>query len=533
MTLKALFPFPQFRAFNDAGDPLDGGLLYTWAPGTNTDKATYTDAGGMSSNTNPVTLDSTGAADVWLDGQYQMRLTDANGVQQWLVDNIPGDLEPPASETVAGIVQLATDAETLAGALKTKATHPHGVVYATKIDNQPAITDFAQDDELLIGDQSDSFINKKITIANFEEQLEDDLEPWVNGLIADAGGGGSTVLAGTIVDTAYNAYTSTGALNSFIPDDDTKPQVTEGTEILTASITPKKTTNKLRITASITPPQGVAKRMCAAMFLNGGADAVLSAVNGNGGAGNMIVGPYEYIPGVLTAVTVSVRVGASNPSAQAFNLNLSATGKNLGGTMGCFLIVEEIDPSAGTGGTSSYILLGSGSVDTSVSSGLIDLRTFAANNTYTKLIIELDTIVTTGAGGGAGVLNALFAQQSTANSASNYGISSSGGFNEWGGNFNQAPQRILHTPGGSVDFSDGAGTIVLYNFCKTTRKPPWINSTIIAYKSNVTIASEVAYGNSSQIWGSGGDDSKVTDGLAFTVTNVTKYTFNYKVYGII
>lgn len=69
------------QLFDNLGDVLAGGKVYTYAAGTTTPLATYTDAGGMSANTNPVVLDSAGRADIWLtEGvSYKFILTVAGG----------------------------------------------------------------------------------------------------------------------------------------------------------------------------------------------------------------------------------------------------------------------------------------------------------------------------------------------------------------------------------------------------------------------------------------------------------------------
>lgn len=75
-------PIPVARFFDMNGSPLAGGLVYTYATGTTTPMATYTDASGIVANSNPVVLDSTGSASIWLVGNYSINLTDANGNQQ-------------------------------------------------------------------------------------------------------------------------------------------------------------------------------------------------------------------------------------------------------------------------------------------------------------------------------------------------------------------------------------------------------------------------------------------------------------------
>ncbi|OJV41828.1 MAG: hypothetical protein BGO25_19515 [Acidobacteriales bacterium 59-55] len=88
--LKPL-PFPVFRALDQSGKPLAGGLLYSYTAGTSTPQATYTDASGVTPNTNPVVLDSTGSAKVFLSNSaYKFILEDQFGVIQWTVDDIVG-----------------------------------------------------------------------------------------------------------------------------------------------------------------------------------------------------------------------------------------------------------------------------------------------------------------------------------------------------------------------------------------------------------------------------------------------------------
>ena len=82
-----LMPEPKIQFFSNNGIPLAGGKLYSYEPGTTTLKPTYaTDIGPA--NTNPVILDAGGRASVWLDGVYDMKLTDANDVQIWTQSNI-------------------------------------------------------------------------------------------------------------------------------------------------------------------------------------------------------------------------------------------------------------------------------------------------------------------------------------------------------------------------------------------------------------------------------------------------------------
>ena len=91
MATTSLAPTPKLQFFDANGAPLAGGLLYTYEAGSTTPLVTYTDSTGVSLNTNPITLDSRGEANVWLSGAiYKFALYTSAGVLIWTVDNING-----------------------------------------------------------------------------------------------------------------------------------------------------------------------------------------------------------------------------------------------------------------------------------------------------------------------------------------------------------------------------------------------------------------------------------------------------------
>ena len=91
-------PFPKFYATDINGLPLAGGLLFTYAAGTTTPLTTYTDNTGSVPNSNPVVLNSSGEANVWLTTgtAYKFVLEDQFGVVQWTVDQITGGIQGTA-----------------------------------------------------------------------------------------------------------------------------------------------------------------------------------------------------------------------------------------------------------------------------------------------------------------------------------------------------------------------------------------------------------------------------------------------------
>ena len=95
--------------FTNNGDPLSGGLLYTYSAGTTTPVSTYTSQSGVAFNTNPIVLDSAGRtpAEIWLDGGvlYKFVLKTSGFVEIGSYDNIPAVNDPTTANnliTVAG-----------------------------------------------------------------------------------------------------------------------------------------------------------------------------------------------------------------------------------------------------------------------------------------------------------------------------------------------------------------------------------------------------------------------------------------------
>lgn len=111
-------PLMQFTT--TAGAPLIGGKVYTYAAGTTTPLASYTDNTGATANTNPVILDTRGEAAIWLSpASYKFVLKDSNDVTIWTSDNIGGlNISPaftgvptaPTAISGTNTTQLATTA---------------------------------------------------------------------------------------------------------------------------------------------------------------------------------------------------------------------------------------------------------------------------------------------------------------------------------------------------------------------------------------------------------------------------------------
>ena len=109
---------PLFQAYDSNGDPLSGGLVYTYAAGTTTEKATYQE--DDTENANPVVLDSTGRAEIYGTGYYKIVLKTSAGVTIWTLDNVAGigetsitDIGDWAGDFDAAITAISTTETTL------------------------------------------------------------------------------------------------------------------------------------------------------------------------------------------------------------------------------------------------------------------------------------------------------------------------------------------------------------------------------------------------------------------------------------
>ena len=93
--MASLTPTPKQQIYGSDGNPLVGGKIYTYAAGTTTPLATYTDAGGLTANTNPIILNSLGQANIWLTlaSSYKFSVYTSADVLLYTVDNIAAPLD--------------------------------------------------------------------------------------------------------------------------------------------------------------------------------------------------------------------------------------------------------------------------------------------------------------------------------------------------------------------------------------------------------------------------------------------------------
>lgn len=158
--------------------------------------------------------------------------------------------------------------------------------------------------------------------------------------------GVSHVPAGTVVQVVQANVTSVVTCNSSIPIDNTIPQNTEGVEVVTATITPKSTTNKLLIMFSAMGSVSSASLGGnAALFQDSTANALAAGGGGDprdSGIPFSTVLMHYMAAGTTSATTFKIRCGVTN-GAGSFYINGNGSGTRLyGGVDSCQLIIMEI-----------------------------------------------------------------------------------------------------------------------------------------------------------------------------------------------
>jgi hypothetical protein len=264
-----------------------------------------------------------------------------------------------ASDSAAGLVELATDAEAQTGTDTARAITSANLQAVTATETRKGVVELATDTETQTGTDT----ARAITPANLQACTATAARKGVIELATDAesiagsdtdravtAAGLAAVLASYTPGRAYATYATHTALTADIPLDDTIPQNTEGTEILSASITPKKASNRIRVRFSGQVTNNGSSNLfaIAALFQDSIASALIATAvhvgDDNGGASynnspKNIVLDFEHSPNTVSAVTYKIRVGADS---SAMYMNGYWAARYFGGVSVATLILEEI-----------------------------------------------------------------------------------------------------------------------------------------------------------------------------------------------
>lgn len=153
--------------------------------------------------------------------------------------------------------------------------------------------------------------------------------------------------SGAAVQVVSASNAANTVISATIPADNTIPQITEGTQVLTATITPTSADSILQVDAVVHGSEltNVGDSILAALFRDAGANAVAAGfIGGMNGGGNFLTSGtavirYRVVAGSVAATTFTVRAGNNTGS---MTLNATHQNINLGGLIASSLTITEI-----------------------------------------------------------------------------------------------------------------------------------------------------------------------------------------------
>ena len=151
---------------------------------------------------------------------------------------------------------------------------------------------------------------------------------------------------GTVVQIQESTTTAFASTTTVMPLDDTIPQITEGAEFLTVTITPESTSNRLIITGQLMGAITGGSVPVMAIFRDAVADAIAAIVpDGPGAADNRVTLfiSHNLLAPSTSAITFRLRAGPSI-AATTLGINGSLAARQMGGVASSFLRVMEFTP---------------------------------------------------------------------------------------------------------------------------------------------------------------------------------------------
>ncbi len=148
--------------------------------------------------------------------------------------------------------------------------------------------------------------------------------------------------SGDIVQMVYTMVSAYSTGSNTIPLDDTIPQISEGTEFMTLSITPTNVNNLLDIEVVFFCIQNPSAGLIVALFQGTGPNA-LSTIEVSLLANYGITVPMRYVmvAGTTSPTTFRVRAGP-HAGGNTIYFNGSTGGRLFGGTSGSSITIKEI-----------------------------------------------------------------------------------------------------------------------------------------------------------------------------------------------
>jgi len=139
-------------------------------------------------------------------------------------------------------------------------------------------------------------------------------------------------------------YSQVGTVSTgttIIPNDDTIPQNTEGTQFLTRAITPKSASNILRIDINAFGANTVSDSTTTALFQDSTANALAATSQWQQTSGGLFLSRIQHsmIAGTVASTTFNVRIGIA--SAGTYTFNGASTARRFGGVAASSISITE------------------------------------------------------------------------------------------------------------------------------------------------------------------------------------------------
>jgi len=155
--------------------------------------------------------------------------------------------------------------------------------------------------------------------------------------------GSVTMPTGSVLQVVNFQTGAVATGTTIIPHDDSIPQITEGTEFMTLAITPKNTSNLLKIDVVMYGTMNGANYLMSALFQDTTASA-LAAINVSLAQAvnwtNSLSYTHYMTAGTTNATTFKVRGGPN--AAAAFSFNGQSGGRIYGGVAASSITITEI-----------------------------------------------------------------------------------------------------------------------------------------------------------------------------------------------
>lgn len=204
----------------------------------------------------------------------------------------------------------------------------------------------ADDDQVLIGDSAASNAIKKTKISAIIAKAVSAVQAatnWITTAMITAGAVTAEKLAsGVPVQEVSTAYSNVATGTTTIPFDDTSPQITEGVEFMTQTITPTSPTNTLIIEVEMMLSISAnGQRMCA-LFQGSQPNALAAKSTYVGSYPDPVVLTMRHKMTAGTTSPITFRVRGGSEIAGTWTFNGSGGGRRFGTTSKSSIKVTEV-----------------------------------------------------------------------------------------------------------------------------------------------------------------------------------------------